>query len=445
MSFSGYTTTPPAGSPKKELFASAYIQNGGPIDPSTWVYYTSFTGTLTGTGNYAGAVIQLDKTGPAFQIGKGANGKNGNFGGSGWFNWTVTSQPTSGGSLQTTGQGDINVDLANCQNIGSVGDRVWNDANGNGVQDAGEDGINGVTVQLVDSGGNLIASAVTSGDGNYSFSLSRRQLLGERRRRPPCRPASPRATTSTVSARRTPPASRSRPAPAGPTSTSATAARPRSATGCGTTPTATVSRTRVRPASTASPSSSSTPPTTSSPPPRRAATATTPSRNLNAGTYTVKVVASSLPAGLTPTYDLDGVATPNTATLSLAAGANRTDVDFGYKHTGSVGDRVWLDTNGNGVAGRGRGRHQRRHRPAPQRRQHRRGDHHDQRRRQLHLQQPRRRQLHGEDRRLLAPRGDRADLRPRRHRNGQPGRLHPRRRRQPHRRRLRLQVHRLHR
>ena len=47
----------------------------------------------------------MTNTGPAFQVGNGANGKNANFGGSGWYNWNVTSQPTSGGSLQATGQG----------------------------------------------------------------------------------------------------------------------------------------------------------------------------------------------------------------------------------------------------------------------------------------------------------------------------------------------------
>src|SRR5262249_32213501 len=71
--------------------------------------------------------------------------------------------------------------------------------------------------------------------------------------------------------------------------------------------------------------------------------------NLAGGTYTVKIVASSLPAGVAPSFDLDGIATANQATFTLAAGANRTDVDFGYKYTGSVGDRVWLDTNGNGA------------------------------------------------------------------------------------------------
>src|SRR6185295_16555796 len=51
----------------------------------------------------------------------------------------------------------------------SVGDRVWNDSDGDGVQDAGEIGINGVTVELLDNGGNVIDTQVTAGDGNYLF------------------------------------------------------------------------------------------------------------------------------------------------------------------------------------------------------------------------------------------------------------------------------------
>ncbi len=61
------------------------------------------------------------------------------------------------------------------------------------------------------------------------------------------------------------------------------------------------------------------------------------------------MVSGTLPSGVTPSFDLDGIATPNIASFTLAAGANRTDVDFGYRGTGSVGDRVWNDTNGNGV------------------------------------------------------------------------------------------------
>ncbi len=56
-----------------------------------------------------------------------------------------------------------------------IGNRVWFDANANGIQDADENGIAGVTVELLKwvgpgSAYTLIASAVTDANGNYIFS-----------------------------------------------------------------------------------------------------------------------------------------------------------------------------------------------------------------------------------------------------------------------------------
>ncbi len=57
----------------------------------------------------------------------------------------------------------------------SLGNYVWSDANANGIQDEpASAGINGVTVRLLDSQGNVIASTVTSNDpagnpGYYTF------------------------------------------------------------------------------------------------------------------------------------------------------------------------------------------------------------------------------------------------------------------------------------
>jgi hypothetical protein len=50
--------------------------------------------------------------------------------------------------------------------LGSIGDTVWFDADGNGVQDAGEGGIPGVTVTLA---GPAAATATTDGNGLYGF------------------------------------------------------------------------------------------------------------------------------------------------------------------------------------------------------------------------------------------------------------------------------------
>lgn len=52
--------------------------------------------------------------------------------------------------------------------LGLVGNYVWEDVNGNGVQEAGELGVSNATVRLY-SGTNLLETAVTAGDGTYLF------------------------------------------------------------------------------------------------------------------------------------------------------------------------------------------------------------------------------------------------------------------------------------
>ncbi len=79
--------------------------------------------------------------------------------------------------------------------------------------------------------------------------------------------------------------------------------------------------------------------------------------NLPPGTYSVKTYPSG---GLNATYDEDGTGTLNTSSVVLAAGAEYLTADFGYNWAtpnetnnntgfGAIGDRVWIDTNGNGV------------------------------------------------------------------------------------------------
>ncbi|NLN75088.1 MAG: DUF11 domain-containing protein [Armatimonadetes bacterium] len=128
--------------------------------------------------------------------------------------------------IATSPQDDIVTDQSSCTTtvgpaLGSIGDRVWFDYNGNGKQDAGEPGINGVKLTLKDSYGRTIATAVTSGNGDYTFT------------------------------------------------------------------------------------------------------------GLAAGTYTVVVNTATLPKNLKQTYELDG-SRNGTTKVSLSAGQNRTDVDFGY-------------------------------------------------------------------------------------------------------------------
>ncbi|MCZ2341186.1 MAG: isopeptide-forming domain-containing fimbrial protein, partial [Bacteroidales bacterium] len=66
--------------------------------------------------------------------------------------------------------------------------------------------------------------------------------------------------------------------------------------------------------------------------------------------YTVAVNTGDLPVGVTNTADPDG-GTANQSVLTLVGNPNNNLQDFGYQGTGSLGDRVWLDSDGNGLQG----------------------------------------------------------------------------------------------
>jgi uncharacterized repeat protein (TIGR01451 family) len=51
----------------------------------------------------------------------------------------------------------------------AIGDTVFSDLNGNGIQDVGEPGFAGVTVTLQDAGGATVATTTTNATGNYQF------------------------------------------------------------------------------------------------------------------------------------------------------------------------------------------------------------------------------------------------------------------------------------
>ncbi len=101
----------PAGSPVRELLPAAYSDAGGSIEPGRWHYYTTLEGSLLGLGNHAGANVRLTRSGAAFQVGRGANGRNVRFGASGWIESLVLVQPNSGPALPVKGGGGLHLDL----------------------------------------------------------------------------------------------------------------------------------------------------------------------------------------------------------------------------------------------------------------------------------------------------------------------------------------------
>ncbi len=126
---------------------------------------------------------------------------------------------------------------------GSIGDRVWVDTDGNHAQDPGEGGLGGVTLRLIDAGPDgtfgtaddvVAASTISGADGSYRFS------------------------------------------------------------------------------------------------------------GLRPGRNRVAVDTASAPGGTVPTG-------PTWADVNLAPRGERTDVDFGMRYTGAIGDSVWVDRNGDGL------------------------------------------------------------------------------------------------
>ncbi len=89
-------------------------------------------------------------------------------------------EPTSGETIRTTlspGENDTSWDAGYYILPASIGDQVWLDVNGNGIQDSGENGVNDVTVNLRDSAGTLIASGTTFNNGSVDGYFGFTQLI----------------------------------------------------------------------------------------------------------------------------------------------------------------------------------------------------------------------------------------------------------------------------
>ncbi|MCP4358804.1 MAG: hypothetical protein GY796_12365 [Chloroflexi bacterium] len=92
--------------------------------------------------------------------------------------YTQTGDPDTTLDNKTTdpvvlGPGDVylNADFGYqpSGNSSAIGDTIFLDTNGDGNEDAGELGISGVTVALLDNSGNVIATTITDASGTYSF------------------------------------------------------------------------------------------------------------------------------------------------------------------------------------------------------------------------------------------------------------------------------------
>jgi serine-aspartate repeat-containing protein C/D/E len=226
---------------------------------------------------------------------------------------------------------------------GSIGDRVWFDANRNGAQNAGEAGMVGWTVTLFGSGA-YVAMQTTGANGAYVFaglsSGSYRVCVQPRQGYVPSWDLDGVGTANCAVVNLTP----------GSVRTDADFGYAQPVGSIGDRVWHDANGNRAPDTGEAGLASWVVRISGASLPAGYVATqSTTPSgaygfAGLPGGTYQVCVTARP---GYAQTFDLDGTATPHCATLALSPGQTYTDVDFGYWRPSSIGDRVWNDANGN--------------------------------------------------------------------------------------------------
>ena len=108
----------------------SYKSDCGLGDHTTWLYSTMIDGSASGTGAYAGSTLSLSHQ-PSngyfgFQIGEGANNKNGNYGFSGWIYYSGTFLGEG-----VMGSGDVFGDLDCCLAYDISRDYTVSDCAGN--------------------------------------------------------------------------------------------------------------------------------------------------------------------------------------------------------------------------------------------------------------------------------------------------------------------------
>ncbi len=80
----------------------------------------------------------------------------------------MDSSPSDDNANVTVDFGFVDSQTLNPE-VAAIGDRVWIDADADGIQDAGEKGVANVSVTLRDANGNAVSTTFTDEDGNYRF------------------------------------------------------------------------------------------------------------------------------------------------------------------------------------------------------------------------------------------------------------------------------------
>ncbi len=257
-------------------------------------------------------------------------------------------------TLATSSSVDLTIDFGYTQARGQIGDFVWNDLNGNGIQDSGEPGLAGITVTL---GGAASATTTTNASGAYSFTGlfagSYTVTVG-----------TPSGFSASPSAQGGDPTKDSNGSPASVTLATNNSTNMTIDFGFVPNPTGQIGNFVWDDVNgngiqdMGEPGIAGVTVTLSG---AASATATTSASGaylftgLSAGSYTVTVSAATLPAGFVATQTGQGTAatdnngSPASVTLATSSSVDLT-IDFGYTTgRGQIGDFVWNDLNGNGI------------------------------------------------------------------------------------------------
>jgi uncharacterized repeat protein (TIGR01451 family) len=124
-----------------------------PGEPVVAVTMTDTNGLFTFTGLEAGKYVIVENDPPGFSSTGDVAGANDN----------------QVGVSVAAGENRIGLDFFDARRVTAIGNRVWEDLNGNGIQDADEPGLAGIEIRLYNASDTLLGTVITDADGAYAF------------------------------------------------------------------------------------------------------------------------------------------------------------------------------------------------------------------------------------------------------------------------------------
>ncbi|MBW4616798.1 MAG: carboxypeptidase regulatory-like domain-containing protein [Desmonostoc vinosum HA7617-LM4] len=147
-------------------FGFTEFNNGGSTDRTADINANNIVGNAVviaakiGDTNDSFKLKSLDILKATTQIGGSVN------------NTATITGPTGFTDTNTSNNSATDTDTIVAASTVKIGDRVWYDVDGDGVQDAGESGVSGVAVKLFNQAGTQIGTTTTDTNGLYQFNVN---------------------------------------------------------------------------------------------------------------------------------------------------------------------------------------------------------------------------------------------------------------------------------